>query len=146
MTARNLSLRGQTFTTTPMRAIVMLAALVVAVSSATIALGAIGDSGVIQACYDDGGNVKVVSALPCPRGYTALGPISTKAGADTAFLTQSAAHGTGALDDTYTGQGGKGVGGGERPAPPSTIGKPPKHPSPPELDTSPLEQTWNSPT
>jgi hypothetical protein len=140
MTARNLSLRGQTFTTTPMRAIVVLAALVVAVSSATVALGAIGDSGVIQACYDDGGNVKVVSALPCPRGYTALGPVSTKAGADTAFLTQSAAQGT------HTGQGGKGVGGGERPAPPSTIGRPPKHPNPPELDTSPLEQTWNSPT
>jgi hypothetical protein len=122
MKARNLSLRGQTFTTTPMRAIVMLAVLMVAVSSATVALGAIGDSGVIQACYNNGGNVKVVSALPCPRGYRALGPIYAEAGADAAFLTQSAA------DGTYTGQGGKGVGGGERPAPPSTIGKPPKHP------------------
>lgn len=27
-------------------------------------------SGVIQGCYDSGGNVKVVAALPCPRGYT----------------------------------------------------------------------------
>jgi hypothetical protein len=28
--------------------------------------------GVIQGCYDSGGNVKVVEAPPCPRGYTAL--------------------------------------------------------------------------
>ena len=26
--------------------------------------------GVIQGCYDAGGNVKVVSALPCPKGFT----------------------------------------------------------------------------
>lgn len=31
-----------------------------------------GDGGVIQGCYDSGGNLKVVSALPCPKGYTAL--------------------------------------------------------------------------
>jgi Collagen triple helix repeat (20 copies) len=31
-----------------------------------------GDGGVIQGCYDSGGNVKVVPALPCPRGYTAF--------------------------------------------------------------------------
>jgi hypothetical protein len=35
-----------------------------------LAWGAIGDGGVIQGCYDSGGNVKVVSALPCPKGYT----------------------------------------------------------------------------
>src|SRR5262245_35923631 len=29
-----------------------------------------GPSGVIQGCYDSGGNVKVVEALPCPRNYT----------------------------------------------------------------------------
>lgn len=29
-----------------------------------------GPSGVIQGCYDSGGNVKVVEALPCPRGFT----------------------------------------------------------------------------
>jgi hypothetical protein len=119
---------------------VVLAVLVVAVSSATVALGTIGDSGVVQACYDNGGNVKVVSALPCPRGFAALGPISTQAGTDAAFLTQSAAGGT------YTSEGGKGVGGGERPAPPSTIGKPPEHPNPLELDTSPLNQAWDPPT
>jgi hypothetical protein len=28
--------------------------------------------GVIQGCYDSGGNVKVVEALPCPRNYTAF--------------------------------------------------------------------------
>ena len=31
-----------------------------------------GGNGVIQGCYDNGGNVKVVSALPCPKGYTSL--------------------------------------------------------------------------
>jgi hypothetical protein len=29
-----------------------------------------GSSGVIQGCYDSGGNVKVVESLPCPRSYT----------------------------------------------------------------------------
>jgi hypothetical protein len=31
-----------------------------------------GTNGVIQGCYDSGGNVKVVDALPCPKGYTPL--------------------------------------------------------------------------
>jgi hypothetical protein len=57
-----------------------------------------GDAGVIQACADSGGNVKVVPALPCPKGYTALGPIYTKAGADAAFLTQATA------DSAYLGR------------------------------------------
>ena len=36
-----------------------------------IGLAAIpGTGGVIQGCYDSGGNVKVVEALPCPRNYT----------------------------------------------------------------------------
>ena len=26
----------------------------------------------IQGCYDSGGNVKVVNALPCPKGYMPL--------------------------------------------------------------------------
>jgi len=29
-----------------------------------------GPGGVIQGCYDSGGNVKVVNALPCPKGFT----------------------------------------------------------------------------
>jgi hypothetical protein len=29
-----------------------------------------GTDGIIQGCYDSGGNVKVVTALPCPKGYT----------------------------------------------------------------------------
>ena len=29
-----------------------------------------GPGGVIQGCYDSGGNVKVVETLPCPKGYT----------------------------------------------------------------------------
>ena len=31
-----------------------------------------GANGVILGCYDSGGNVKVVNALPCPKGYTPL--------------------------------------------------------------------------
>jgi hypothetical protein len=31
-----------------------------------------GSNGVIVGCYDSGGNLKIVSALPCPKGYTAL--------------------------------------------------------------------------
>jgi hypothetical protein len=46
---------------------------VVGVVGVGYALGAIpGTGGVIQGCYDSGGNVKVVNALPCPKGYTAL--------------------------------------------------------------------------
>ena len=37
-----------------------------------IAWAAIGDGGVIQGCYDSGGNLKVVAAPPCPKGYTSL--------------------------------------------------------------------------
>jgi hypothetical protein len=37
-----------------------------------IAWGAIGDSGVIQGCYAAGGNLKIVAALPCPKGFTPL--------------------------------------------------------------------------
>ncbi len=37
-----------------------------------IAWAAIPESGVIQSCYDTGGNLKVVSAFPCPKGYTPL--------------------------------------------------------------------------
>jgi hypothetical protein len=37
------------------------------------AFGAIpGTGGVIQGCYDGGGNLKVVNALPCPKNSTAL--------------------------------------------------------------------------
>jgi hypothetical protein len=47
-------------------------ALVTGVLAGGIAWAAIGDGGVIQGCYDSGGNVKVVAALPCPKGYTAF--------------------------------------------------------------------------
>jgi hypothetical protein len=47
-----------------------LAATVIAVGVAYAAIP--GAGGVIQGCYDSGGNVKVVSALPCPKGYTSL--------------------------------------------------------------------------
>ena len=54
----------------------LLTAVVSALAASAIAGGiawaAIGDGGAIQGCYDSGGNLKVVSALPCPKGYTAL--------------------------------------------------------------------------
>lgn len=38
-----------------------------------VAWATIPDSGgVIQGCYNNGGNLKVVSELPCPKGYTSL--------------------------------------------------------------------------
>jgi hypothetical protein len=37
-----------------------------------VAYAAIPDGGVIQGCYDTGGNLKVVSGPPCPKGYTSL--------------------------------------------------------------------------
>jgi hypothetical protein len=38
-----------------------------------VAWATIPDSGgVIQDCYNNGGNLKVVSELPCPKGYTSL--------------------------------------------------------------------------
>jgi hypothetical protein len=47
--------------------------LTVTVLAGSVAWAAIpGDGGVIQGCYDTGGNVKVVATLPCPKGYTAL--------------------------------------------------------------------------
>ena len=45
---------------------VLATALVGGIASAAIP----GPSGVIQGCYDSGGNVKVVEALPCPPKYT----------------------------------------------------------------------------
>ena len=48
-------------------------AVVTAFAMAGVAFGAIPDaSGVIQGCYDSGGNLKVVNALPCPKSYTPL--------------------------------------------------------------------------
>src|SRR6476659_6031959 len=43
-------------------------AFAVTVTSATMP----AESGVILACYDSGGNVKIVGAFPCPKGYTPL--------------------------------------------------------------------------
>lgn len=55
----------------------LLTAVVSALAASVIAGGIAwasipGDGGVIQGCYDAGGNLKVVAALPCPKGYTAL--------------------------------------------------------------------------
>ncbi len=37
---------------------------------ATVVQASIPDGNVIHGCYDSGGNLKVVSSLPCPKGYT----------------------------------------------------------------------------
>jgi hypothetical protein len=50
-----------------------LGAAVATAFAGTVAWAAIpGDGGMIQGCYDAGGNLKVVAALPCPKGYTQL--------------------------------------------------------------------------
>jgi hypothetical protein len=46
------------------------ASAVLVVAGSVAWAGIPGTSGVIQGCYDSGGNVKVVEALPCPRNYT----------------------------------------------------------------------------
>jgi hypothetical protein len=51
----------------------LLAAAIAVAATGSIAWAAIpGAGGVIQGCYDSGGNLKVVEALPCAKGYTAL--------------------------------------------------------------------------
>jgi hypothetical protein len=51
----------------------VISALAASAIAGGIAWAAIpGDGGVIQGCYDSGGNLKVVGALPCPKGYSAL--------------------------------------------------------------------------
>lgn len=55
----------------------VLAATVGAIAATALAGGLAwaaipGDGGVIQGCYDSGGNLKVVAAPPCPKGYTPL--------------------------------------------------------------------------
>jgi hypothetical protein len=47
-------------------------AVVATALASGFAWGAIGDGGVIQGCYDAGGNLKVVATPACPKGYTLL--------------------------------------------------------------------------
>jgi hypothetical protein len=51
---------------------VVSGAVVLALAISGGAYAAIPDGGVIQGCYDTGGNLKVVPAAPCPKGYTPL--------------------------------------------------------------------------
>lgn len=53
-------------------AIGALTATLITVGFAYAVVGIPGADGVIQGCYDSGGNLKVVAALPCPKGYTSL--------------------------------------------------------------------------
>jgi hypothetical protein len=53
--------------------VALAGASVAALVAGGVAWAAIpGPDGVIQGCYDSGGNVKVVAALPCPKGFTSL--------------------------------------------------------------------------
>jgi hypothetical protein len=55
------------------RVLAVAVALVGVAAGVAYATGSIpGANGVIQGCYDSGGNLKVVASLPCPKGYTAL--------------------------------------------------------------------------
>jgi hypothetical protein len=53
-------------------AIGALVTTVLASGIAWAAGGIPGSDGTIQGCYDSGGNLKVVAALPCPKNYTPL--------------------------------------------------------------------------
>ncbi len=44
-----------------------LGAVAATVLAGGVAWAAIPEGGVIQGCYDSGGNLKVVASLPCPR-------------------------------------------------------------------------------
>ena len=53
--------------------VLMVVVVVAAVSGVAYAASGIpGANGVIQGCYDSGGNLKVVASLPCPKGFTPL--------------------------------------------------------------------------
>jgi hypothetical protein len=53
--------------------VLALGGVAVLLAAAGVAYAAIpGANGVIQGCYDSGGNVKVVNALPGPKGHTAF--------------------------------------------------------------------------
>ena len=82
-----------------------------------------GAGGVIQGCYDGGGNLKVVAALPCPKGYTGLqwsqqGPPGTNGtnGADGTNGTDGVSGYEIATDTTALTSGAHGVAGVACPA------------------------------
>ena len=89
-------------------------AVVVVVTAGSVAWAAIpGPGGAIQGCYDSGGNVKVVDAVPCPKGYTPLqlnqqGPAGTPGapgadGSDAASALTGRVDGALIFDDNPTG-------------------------------------------
>jgi hypothetical protein len=58
----------------------VIAGVIVAALAGGIAWAAIpGANGVVQGCYDSGGNVKVVNALPCPKNHTPFSFMGTTA-------------------------------------------------------------------
>src|SRR5262245_53121116 len=86
MTSQRLRQRGRAFIVTPMRAIVVLAVLVVAVSSTTVALGAIGDSGTVTACVlRSNGTWHLITSGTCKSSEDTV-QLYTKSGADAEFM------------------------------------------------------------
>ena len=78
-------------TTTPLRAIVVIAVIVVAGSSATIAFAAIGDGGTVATYVNtSNGTWRIVTTGSCKPGEQSL-VLYTKSGADAAFLTKTVA-------------------------------------------------------
>jgi hypothetical protein len=91
VSARRFSLSDRTLVTTPLRAIVVLAVVAIGVSGATVAFGAIGDSGTVVACVSTSkGTWRVLTHGSCRSSEQAV-ELYTKAGADAAFLTQEVA-------------------------------------------------------
>src|SRR5262245_3004190 len=89
-----------------------VAAGVVVAGSAYAAIP--GPGGVMQGCYDGGGNLRVVNALPCPKNWTALqwsqqGPAGP-AGATGAKGATGAVGATGATGANGTSGSGGGTG------------------------------------
>jgi len=91
MISRRFDPRARTLTTTPLRALVVLAVVAAAVSTATFAFGAIGDSGAVTACVTPlKGTWRVLVHGSCKSSEQPV-ELYTKSGADAAFLTQSVA-------------------------------------------------------
>jgi len=75
-------------------AVAILAVSCVAVGIAYATGGIPGANGVIQGCYDNGGNLKVVASLPCPKGYTPLAWNQQATGSASAFFANIGPDGT----------------------------------------------------
>jgi hypothetical protein len=104
-----------------------------------------GPGGVIQGCYDAGGNVKVVDALPCPARYTPFqwnqqgiqgpkgdkgdrgdtgpqGPAGSSGASNAVTYSAFATGGSSAYKEVYCPAGQRAVGGGVIAGPGDAVG------------------------